>query len=219
MTAQTEESESLRARDLSFMPWLLWIVASALGGVVIALASRPEDFLMHLTLRGLIVGTAQWLVVRYYLGDELENRAWWWILATGLGMSAMTTVLLLPPLHNALSNFYTMLYQRFGLWEVFWINLVQEGVLWGLVGIFQWFVLRRWIGPGLWIGLAILGGTLMGMTAATTCYFACGTQLGTLNLGLLVTDAAAWGVYGAVTGYGLWRVVRTVDTDLITVGQ
>lgn len=207
MTAQTEEYKLQPAQNQSPLPWLLWILASALGGIIIAAASRPEDFLMHLTLRGLIVGAAQWLILRTYLGDELGHSAWWWVLATGLGMSFMTVVIVLPPLHDAISVLYEALYQRFGLWEVFWINLVREGILWGLVGIFQWLVLRRWISAPLWLGLSVLAGALLGITGAATCYAVCGAQLGTINIGLLATDAAAWGVYGAVTGYGFWRVV------------
>ena len=163
---------------------------------------------MHLVLRGFIIGAAQWLVLRHYFGERLGRSALWWIPATGAGMVLSTVVLLLPPIHGTLSNFYAALYQQFGLWEVFWINLLQEGLLWGLVGVLQWLVLRRWIGAGLWIGLSILGGALMGMTAAATCYMACGAQIGPWNTGVILPDAAAWGVFGTVTGYGLWRAVR-----------
>jgi len=188
--------------------WLRWILVSAMGGAMIGTMFQPGDFLVHLILRGFIVGAMQWLVLRHVLPG-----AWWWIAATGLSLIAASFLSNLPGLPVNLSGLYSALYQQFGLWEVFWVNLVREAVVWGMVGVAQWLVLRRLPHAGWWIPLSVAGGAVLGMASATTCYLACDALAQSVGTPAptIVTDGIAWALYGAATGWLLARMVRDAD--------
>lgn len=184
--------------------WFWWIAACAAGGILLGSLFIPGDFFVHLIARGFILGAAQWLVLRRYLPGAL-----WWIPATGLGLVCASLLTILPPLSGIITATYTALYHQFGLWEVFWINLVQEAWIWGIVGVAQWLVLRRYAGAALWIPLSVVSGALMGMAGAAVCYVGCdalGAEVG-IPAPAMVTNGTAWALYGVATGWFLMRII------------
>jgi hypothetical protein len=183
--------------------WLWWIAVCTAGGILVGALFVPGDFFVHLIARGFILGAAQWLVLRRYLPGAL-----WWILATGLGLIIASMISTLPPISDVIESIHTGLYERFGLWEVFWINPIREAVIWGLVGVGQWIVLRRYPGAAWWIPLSVVGGAVLGVAAATTCYVVCDelNQLSRLPLPTVVTNGVSWALYGVVTGWLLLRI-------------
>jgi hypothetical protein len=60
--------------------WLWWMLATAAGGTVIGALSAPTDFFWYIIMTGLVVGVAQWLVLRCYI-----PHSGWWVLASAFG--------------------------------------------------------------------------------------------------------------------------------------
>ncbi|MCB0064335.1 MAG: hypothetical protein KDE19_19560 [Caldilineaceae bacterium] len=187
--------------------WLLWILASAVGGAVTGfLEAGRFQFLATLVLMGFFAGFVQWLVLQPYV-----SRAFWWFPATGIGMvlGNILQILLRP-----VGQLATLLHQQIGLWEVFWLN----GLLWPIVfaatGLLQWLVLRfvcRFsVGTGWWILLSIGAGVLYGTAGATFCYAGCDAISATLNaqVSTALTYAMSWAVYALGSGWFLARLIQ-----------
>jgi hypothetical protein len=60
--------------------WLWWMLVTAAGGTVIGALSAPTDFFWYIIMTGLVVGVAQWLVLRRYI-----SHSGWWVLASAIG--------------------------------------------------------------------------------------------------------------------------------------
>jgi len=60
------------------------------------------------------------------------------------------------------------LWQEFGLWEVFWLNTVEEPVTLAVFGAFQWLMHRPHLPrAGRWILASAVGGVVEGAVNAT----------------------------------------------------
>ncbi|MEM7133328.1 MAG: hypothetical protein AAF702_43920 [Chloroflexota bacterium] len=182
------------------MLYFQWILANLVGGLIIGVLSRPGDFLMHMVLRGLLISLAQWPVMRRV---RSKARHWIWITSIGLVLSNLPIVAPFAPVNDWLRIAAMNLHSELGLWEVFWLNLLNEGQIWFLVGIAQWIFLRKQ--APFWIVAALLGGLNLGATSATICFTFCGSLDG--FAGTLMTNAivagGGWAAYGMVTGWAL----------------
>lgn len=182
--------------------WGLWIIASAVGGAVVGLLEARFQFLATLVLAGFVVGIAQWLVLRVYIA-----RAWPWIIATGIGV-VLGNLLRLNMSSDA--QLVTFLWERLGLWEVFWLNVVNQPIVLGITSLLQWLILRRYRQSIWWIPISLVGGMLLGATSATFCYVGCDAVASSINaqVSTALTYASGWVAYGVVTGGLIARLIR-----------
>jgi len=157
--------------------YLSWVVLStfaillAFGGTYVALALAvkwigdwividgerriTEDYLFSYvfpTLIWLFSSGLQYALLRRYL-----TKMGWWILTSGVGWLLSVTMVI---------YFDLVFMQKFGLNLTFWnINLkwtIFLSVMGALIGLFQWFLLRRRLPKaGWWILASILGWGLI----------------------------------------------------------
>jgi hypothetical protein len=111
------------------------------------------------------------------------------------------------PAAIALGGFYQpvadRLGQSFGLWEVFWLNLLREPLAVAGMALAQgWILQRRGRSPWGWLLVSLLGAALQGAVSATLCALLC-QSLPRLLVGLV--NGFGWAVYGLATGIYLVR--------------
>jgi hypothetical protein len=178
---------------------LQWTLAHALGGAIVGfLESWRFQFMATLVFTGPIIGVCQWWLLRRIL-----HPGRWWIFTTAIAWFLAMFVAIAGSLW--LTPIVADLHERFGLWEVFWLNLVNGTVEMAVVGTVQWSMLffQGWNG-GFWILASALGGMLMGASGASLCAEIC--QALPSPLGGTLANAGAWAAYGVVTGGLLtWR--------------
>lgn len=177
--------------ELRLLLW--WALANGLGGAIAGfLEARHFQFLATLVLTGPILGICQWLVLRRYLG-----KVRWWPIATTLGwLLAMPIRIGARDILNPIINY---LYTVGGLWEVFWLNVVNTPVTLAVLALVQWLVLRpRGLNAGWWVLASAVGGILNGAIGATTCAKVC--SMLAVGVGLGISQGLGWLAYGVVTG-------------------
>ena len=167
--------------------WLLWVLASALGGAIGVIPARligttlGEAVLGAIALGGVLgaIGAGQWLVMRRRL-----PWAGWWVPATlagGLAGGAVALGLLELLSGNGRETLGAVLGIFGGL---------------GAFGAVQWLVLRRATRAGWWVLASVAGLVAAG-------------PLGVGALGHLLGDGGGFGaVYGAITGVRFVAAVR-----------
>ncbi|PSN11562.1 hypothetical protein C7293_23795 [filamentous cyanobacterium CCT1] len=186
-----------------------WVGANLAGGFVVGfLENNGLQFMATLILTGAIVGSLQWCVLRVVLSRGGGLR--WWPLASALGW--IVSALLRSLMQGLYAPVVNGLWQTFGFWEVFWLNLVTGPLMiWGMA-IAQGLILRR---RGLslwgWVVLSLVGGALQGAASAALCAGYC-PILPPLWAGGIVAGFG-WAVYGLVTG--LWLVGRSFAQETV----
>jgi len=182
-----------------------------------ALEEGGLQFFATLVLSGPILGIAQWFVLRY----ELRGAGAWVLLST-VGWLVGTNLRLL--LKGTLNLLVRSLLAIAGLWEVFWLNTVNEPVTLAVLGVAQWLMLRRYQGAGWWIVASAAGGVVKGAVSSTVCALACqAVALGIKNgqagsmVAAALSSGAGWAGYGAVTGIMLvWLLLRDQERSRFT---
>lgn len=159
--------------------WLLWALASALGGAVGVFPARLLGATMSEAVLGAVaaggvlgaIATGQWLVLRRH-----ESWAGWWVPAT-LAAALIGGAVALGVL-EALS----------GAGREALGGIVGSLAGLGAFGTVQWLILRRVTQAGWWTLASVAGLVAAG-------------PLGVGVVGLLLGDGAGFGaVYGAITG-------------------
>jgi hypothetical protein len=120
-------------------------------------------------------------------------------------------------LGRALDPLVQQLWQRYGLWEVFWLNLVQEPVNLAIFSAVQGLVLPGYLRPAsLWVLASTVGGAVKGAVDSTVCAVACQAVAASVSsgqVGAIVTAAVSygsgWAGYGGVTGILLMWLLQT----------
>lgn len=154
-------------RHVSWLLWLWWVAAGAIGGgmggTVAAPLERAVNSYVYLIVAATVTAALQWLLLRGYV-----RGAGWWVPATVAGWSVG---------FQATSAF------SFSVFSVLGLDLNPEtpGVLttilfWSsigaIVGLAQWLLLRRQVARGGWwilvcaVGWAVLGPVLRDVGAA-----------------------------------------------------
>lgn len=184
----------------TFLLW--WMLANTVGGAIIgALEEGGFQFLATLVLTGPVLGIAQWLVIRSYIG-----HTGWWVIGSSVGW--FLGILLNIMATGILNSIVQVLLAVGGLWEVFWLNLVNEPVTAAVLGVSQWFVLRRHIQhAGRWILASAVGGAVHGAVGAALCAAVC-QAITSAEMATAVTYGAGWAGYGAVTGIMLVSLLQ-----------
>ena len=184
-------------RQLAIAPrlWLWWTLATTIAGAIVgALEASGFQFIATIFFTGLLIGSAQWLVLRQYI-----PKAFWWIVVSALGW---TFGLLLLSSEITLDPFFQFIQflSTLGAWDVFWMNLVKQSIVLTIFGAAQFPILRRFVRKAhWWILVSALGGALAGAGSSTIAYI--------LQPGLLPTPfltalsyGSGWLGYGIVTG-------------------
>ncbi|MBF1989008.1 hypothetical protein [Fischerella thermalis] len=177
---------------------LWWVLANAVGGAIVgALEEGGFQFFATLVLTGPILGVAQWLVLRHYI-----RHTNWWVIASILGwylgfpVTLVTREILNPILLE-------MLLAVSKLWEVFWLNAVNQLVTFTVLGVAQWLVLRQHLQQAWWWILASsVGGFVNGAVSAAVCAAACQTIAMKVNAQMAgaIAYGSGWTGSGLVTG-------------------
>jgi hypothetical protein len=190
---------------------LWWVLANAASGAIVgALEEGGFQFFATLVLTGPVLGIAQWLVLRQYL----QSTGRWVLASTGGWWLAISVRILLGGVLNPLAQ---LLWNRYGLWEVFWIDLVKEPVTLAVFGTVQWLVLQRYLWhTGLWVLASTVGGAVKGTLGSAVREVAYETvaaaSIWNGQVDAMVTAAVSYGVgwagYGVVTAVGLVWILR-----------
>jgi hypothetical protein len=113
--------------------WLQWIFVTVSGFLIslywVEIGFRPEIELYQTLIGGIVIGIAQWLILRQKI-----DHAWVWIIATGIAWlligSSLGTMGWIVPRTNLM-----LLRSLYGM-----IDGIKAGTI---LGIIQWIVLRR----------------------------------------------------------------------------
>lgn len=182
-------------RQLAIAPrlWLWWILATTISGAIAgALEASGFQLVATIFFTGLLIGTAQWLVLRQYM-----PKAFWWIVVSTLGW---TFGLVLVSSYITLFDPLIQFLRTLGAWSVFWTNLITQPIVLAIFGAAQFPILRRFIRKAhWWILVSALGGVLEGATSSTVAYI---VQPGLLPAPFLtaLSYGSGWLGYGIVTG-------------------
>lgn len=184
--------------------WGWWTAASAIGGGVIGfLEDSGFQFMATLVFTGIVIGAAQWMVLRCYV-----RRMRRWMLMSALGwLTGVQVSILLGDKIDSLVYFLTQL----GGWEVLWLNLINRSIILAILGVAQWVALRRHVeGANWWIGASAIAGLIQGGISASLCAAACSTMAHTIGAGLstAIVYGAGWMGYGVITGLVLEQLFQ-----------
>lgn len=186
-----------------FRLWLAWTLATAFGMII---GYLPAAFLVQYVslgfarvivplLAGLLIGVAQWLVLRAYINpsrDWILNHAGGWAVGFALGL------------------FVAQFFSEYPFGAV--IGFLFFGVI---VAVFQWPVLRREI-PHLWVWILanVVGwtaGAFISQVLAGNMFQVTNTTLVTSTI---VTTGITGLVGGAITAVALIWIVRQPERPL-----
>lgn len=197
---QHEKQDETRQLAIAPSLWLWWTLATTIAGAIVgALEASGFQFIATIFFTGMLIGAAQWLVLRQYI-----PKAFWWIVVSALGWTfgllLVSSNITLDPLIQFLNTL--------GLWYVFWMNLVKQPIVLTIFGTAQFPILRRFFHKAhWWILVSALGGALAGAGSSTVAYI---FQLGLLPAPFLtaLSYGTGWLGYGIVTGICLQWLLR-----------
>ena len=194
-------------RHVSWLLWLWWVAAGAIGGGVGGTLAAPlltigdSDWILaansyvYLIVAGVVTGVLQWLLLRRYI-----RGAGWWVLATVIGWQAGFAAV------GAIGLFIILDLDVYGV-PTAGLSGLQFGAV---VGLAQWLVLRRQVArEGWWILVGAIGWTMSFLVARDV-----GAALGGIATGALGGTLGALVVVGVVrqrlSHSGLWVLAAVV---------
>lgn len=173
-----------------FLLW--WIIANSLGGYFVGFLGGNEHF-VYVFLTGAIIGSLQWWVLkrqgrRFRLWPVASAVGW----IIGVYVRAFSQAVYAPVVE--------ILWNQFGLWEIFWLNFVAEPISTLGMAIAQGFVIGfKGCFIGMWLLASLIGGAAQGILRAAGCAAICHSLPSGLAHGL------GWASYGLFTGIA-WLV-------------
>jgi hypothetical protein len=174
------------------IPEARWWVWATIVGVTIGLALVEREGTIErsaFVARGASIGLAQLVVIRWRFPEIPQVR--WWVPITALGFTLGYLGVMELPLVLFSSRILG--------------SSVSDIFVGGVVGLVQWFVLRRRVSnAGKWV-LASAIGQWIGFTSVETVGHAVGGNFEAYALGSFGA-AAALAIYGMITGAALIRL-------------
>ena len=189
---------------------VVWIVANFIGGFLVGyLEDNGLQFVATIFCLGGIIGSLQWVVLRW-----IGIRDQWWPLASTLGwiFGGVLSASLSPSVNSIVLG----LLHRFGMWEVFWLNLIKMPIWVSFMAIAQGSLLSghthfRGRTIGAWVLASWLGAAVNGAIGAWLCKAICDVLPKSL---IGIVEGTAWASYSVVTGFALlWLLMQTPTTD------
>jgi hypothetical protein len=196
---QHEKQDETRQVAIAPRLWLWWTLATTIAGAITgALEASGFQFIATIFFTGMLIGAAQWLVLRQYI-----PKAFWWIVVSTLGWTFGLVLVAPNETFDPLIQFLSTL----GLWYVFWMNLVKHSIVLAIFGAAQFPILRRFVRKAhWWILVSALGGALDGASGSTVAYILPG--LLPVPFTTALSYGAGWLGYGIVTGICLQWLLR-----------
>lgn len=200
-----QRTQLIRIRPLAIL--VAWVMAHFLGGFILGyLENNGGQFVATLFLSGAIIGSLQWAVLR---GIGNRGRRWYlWPVVSCLGwlVGTLLVVSLTLPVNYGVIE----LWRRFGLWEVFWLNVLNQPLWITVMAIAQGSMLSfstpcRWRTIGYWLLASGLGAALNGAVGATLCRAYCQVWP---QAAVGIVPGLGWATYAAVTGIALCRLLQ-----------
>ena len=189
------------AKRSQLQVFLAWVVANFIGGCLVGyLEDNGAQFLATLVLSGAIIGSSQWLVLRWM--GQRGTRLWPLVSAVGWVVGIFLSFAV--PTGSLAAG----LWQQLGLWEVFWLNALNQPLWITGMAIAQGAMLsaslpRPMRTLGIWLLASWLGAALHGAVSAWLCRAYCSA----LPLPLIgVVAGSGWALYAAVTGFALLAI-------------
>lgn len=196
--------------------WARWVIANSVAETVgLGSALSAAAILAGTVIEGMVVGTAQWLVLRRPLPDVGWRS---WALATAVGAFVAWSAGMLPGTlmgaGGAEGSAEGAAVAEPSAAVVYGLAAVMGLVAGAILGTPQWIILRRHVPRGgLWIpanALAWAPGMVMAFVAADFL-FSAGIGVGTVLLAI-ATLAAIGAVVGAIHGLALVWLLRPDQT-------
>lgn len=213
------------------LAWVLWVLASAAGGAILALLAEPLGIVGFLFLSGVVLGTTQALVLRYYLSylpGGSTGVATIWVFGSFVGWLGGSVVFVLVRALARLTGVSEIAHQVGSIFvqlvgtETARI-LAGEVAIWVTFAAFQGAALALVAidGPGgrsllpwaaLWVPAGAIGGVLA--AAASSTVVAAAFPVGGFDLFFdrilpsIVGRSTAGALYGATTGVVLAMIAR-----------
>ncbi|WP_071527449.1 hypothetical protein [Nodosilinea nodulosa] len=196
---QHEKQDETQQLAIAPRLWLWWTLATTIAGAIVgALEASGFQFIATIFFTGLLIGAAQWLVLRQYI-----PKAFWWIVVSTLGWTFGLVLVAPNETFDPLIQFLSTL----GLRYVFWMNLVKQSIVLAIFGAAQFPILRRFVRKAhWWILVSALGGALDGASGSTIAYILPGLLPAPFTTAL--SYGAGWLGYGIVTGICLQWLLR-----------
>ncbi|WP_375515075.1 hypothetical protein [uncultured Nostoc sp.] len=182
------EHTKIQSPEWLFFLWLLWVIATTIGGIIFgAWIFGDEDYFSHIFMTGLIIGVAQWLVLRHYIPD-----ARWWILASFLGLFLRTFV-----------PYYGATIGSFGY------NVINNSITFTLLGVAQWLVLRHHTQyAAWWIPVSTVSGVMSAAVSLTVTAFLGNVSSLHYVIKNVLFNGVSWAASAAVIGIMLAWLLR-----------
>ncbi|MBD1848795.1 hypothetical protein H6F87_02020 [Cyanobacteria bacterium FACHB-502] len=191
------------------LPTLLqWLLLHTLAGLTIgALEASQFQFMATLIFSGLLVGVAQWFVLRHVLRKAFR---WIWVSAIGWLIGVQLMIWLGGWLDLIVAHL-----TQLGGGEVFWLNVVKQPIALLGMGTAQSLLLPSlWRRTGekarcRWIVASGIAGAIQGGSSALFCATFCPAFTG--QLGTILTTAIVYGVgwfsYSAIVAFLLYKLL------------
>ncbi|MEM1241821.1 MAG: hypothetical protein AAGI45_18475 [Cyanobacteria bacterium P01_H01_bin.26] len=166
--------------------------------------------MVTLFISGAVVGSLQWIVLRW---TGKRGLPWIiWPIASGLGwiLSTLLSIMTLSTMIIAGSSM-----TQFGLWDAFWVNLLLRPIEISCMAAAQGVILGYSTRSkarilGIWILASCLGGALHGAVSALLCDAFCAVLPSAL-MGII--HSMGWAVYGILTGIILVRILSVTGGE------
>lgn len=179
---------NIQSPESLFFLWLLWVIATTIGGIIFgAWIFGNEDYFSFIFMTGLIIGVAQWLILRHYI-----PYAGWWILATFLGWFVRIFV-----------PYYETTIGPFGY------DVVNNSITFTLLGVAQWLVLRHHTQyAASWIPVSTVSGVVSAAVRLTVTAFLGDVSSLHYVIKNVLFNGISWAASAAVTGVMLAWLLR-----------
>lgn len=172
--------------------WVLWLVANVTGSMLLPFMVWQDPYnlqsriFLNEILQSIGIAVAQTLVLR----DRFVKENWWFPLTVFGWVIGLVIVFFVPAL--------SLRFQKQDLPSIT-VLLADFAIIGLMAGIFQWQLLRRFRAGGLWLFASAIALSLSTF----------GLYLGYKLNSLVIASCLQGGIYGAITGLAMVKILRS----------